>query len=128
MRRSVLFLSIVFAILGMTTAAYAQEAQRKRTSSAPAGPSSLVFIIPPVENVSEMYEKFLPLKEHLEKAISRKIVLKIAQNHQEAVESIGRTGAPCVFRSRPPIARRNPATAWSLLQSRSRAAHPRIRA
>ena len=97
MRRSVLFLSIVFAILGMTTAAYAQEAQRKRTSSAPAGPSSLVFIIPPVENVSEMYEKFLPLKEHLEKAISRKIVLKIAQNHQEAVESIGKGRAHLAY-------------------------------
>jgi phosphate/phosphite/phosphonate ABC transporter binding protein len=36
-----------------------------------------------------MYEKFLPLKEHLEKAISRKIVLRIAQNYQEAIESIG---------------------------------------
>jgi len=36
-----------------------------------------------------MYEKFLPLKQYLEKAISRKIVLKIAQNYQEAIESIG---------------------------------------
>jgi phosphate/phosphite/phosphonate ABC transporter binding protein len=36
-----------------------------------------------------MYEKFQPLKAYLEKSISRKIVLKVAQNHQEAVESIG---------------------------------------
>jgi phosphonate transport system substrate-binding protein len=51
--------------------------------------SPLVFIIPPVENISFMYEKFLPLKDHLEKVLSRKIVLKVARNHQEAVESIG---------------------------------------
>jgi phosphate/phosphite/phosphonate ABC transporter binding protein len=36
-----------------------------------------------------MYEKFLPLKEYLEKSISRKIVLKVAQNYQEAIEHIG---------------------------------------
>jgi phosphate/phosphite/phosphonate ABC transporter binding protein len=36
-----------------------------------------------------MYEKFLPLKEYLERAISRKILLKVAHNYQEAIESIG---------------------------------------
>jgi len=49
----------------------------------------LVFILLPVENVSVMYEKFLPLKEHLEKSISRKILLKVAQNYQEAIDAIG---------------------------------------
>ncbi len=49
----------------------------------------LIFITLPVENVSRMYEKFLPLKEYLEKSISRKIVLKVAQNYQEAIEHIG---------------------------------------
>ncbi|RJQ49461.1 MAG: phosphate/phosphite/phosphonate ABC transporter substrate-binding protein [Nitrospiraceae bacterium] len=51
--------------------------------------SPLVFIILPVENVSVMYEKFLPLKNYLEKELSRKVVLKVAQNYQEAIESIG---------------------------------------
>jgi len=51
--------------------------------------SPLVFIILPVENTSVAYEKFLPLKDYLEKAISRKIVLRIAQNYQEAIHSIG---------------------------------------
>lgn len=51
--------------------------------------SPLVFIILPVENASVVYEKFLPLKDYLEQAISRKIVLRIAQNYQEAIHSIG---------------------------------------
>jgi phosphonate transport system substrate-binding protein len=51
--------------------------------------SPLVFILLPVENASVVYEKFLPLKDYLEKAISRKIILRIAQNYQEAIHSIG---------------------------------------
>ncbi len=51
--------------------------------------SHLVFVLPPVENVSVMYAQFLPLKEYLEKAIAKKIVLKIAENYQEAIEDIG---------------------------------------
>ncbi|MEE9524116.1 MAG: phosphate/phosphite/phosphonate ABC transporter substrate-binding protein [Thermodesulfovibrionales bacterium] len=52
----------------------------------------LTFIILPVENVSIMYEKFLPLKDFLEKELAQKIILKIAHNYQEAIEYIG-TGA-----------------------------------
>jgi len=55
------------------------------------------FIIIPVENVSVMYEKFLPLKEYLEGAISRKISLRIAQNYQEAIERIGSGGAGLAY-------------------------------
>ncbi len=49
----------------------------------------LVFVLPPVENMRVMYEKFLPLRDYLEQVISRKITLKIAQNYQEAIEEIG---------------------------------------
>lgn len=49
----------------------------------------LVFIILPVENAAVMYEKFLPLKDYLEKAVSRRIILKVARNYQEAIEHIG---------------------------------------
>ncbi len=55
----------------------------------PAGAPPLVFVLPPVEDISIMYEKFLPLKEYLEQATSQQIVLKIAQNYQEAIEDIG---------------------------------------
>ena len=52
-------------------------------------PPSLVLIIPPVENVPVMYERFLPVKGHLETATGQPIVLKVARTHEEAVESIG---------------------------------------
>lgn len=79
------------AALVLCSAVSVGDAETAQNGTAPLAPGAppLVFIIPPVENVSVMYEKFLPLKEHLEKALSRKIVLKVAQNHQEAVESIG---------------------------------------
>ena len=51
--------------------------------------SSLVFIIPPVENVRVMYERFLPVKDHIEQKTGRKVILKIARSQQEAIESIG---------------------------------------
>jgi phosphate/phosphite/phosphonate ABC transporter binding protein len=64
--------------------------------AAPAGAASpdtsiapLVFIIPPVENVTVMYARFLPVKEHLEAATGRTIVLKVSRTHEEAVDSIG---------------------------------------
>ena len=59
--------------------------------------SPLVFIILPVENVSVMYEKFLPLKKYLEKTISRTIVLRIAQNYQDAINSIDRGEAHLAY-------------------------------
>ena len=75
-------------LFGITTALSAETGSPDRPLPSTEQPP-LVFIIPPVENISYMYEKFLPLKDHLEKALSRKIVLKVARNHEEAVESIG---------------------------------------
>ena len=77
------------AVLFGITAAFSAEKARTSGPLPFTEQPALVFIIPPVENISFMYEKFLPLKDHLEKALSRKIVLKVARNHQEAVESIG---------------------------------------
>lgn len=68
---------------------YASPAQLQASGNAPSPESPLVFIVLPVENVSVMYEKFLPLKEYLEKEISRRIVLKVAPNYQEAIQAIG---------------------------------------
>ncbi len=72
-----------------TSTGTAGEARGEHTSSGHASSSPLVFILPPVESVSVMYEKFLPLKNYLEKALSRRITLRVAQNYQEAIESIG---------------------------------------
>ncbi|MHB8880662.1 MAG: phosphate/phosphite/phosphonate ABC transporter substrate-binding protein [Thermodesulfovibrionales bacterium] len=59
------------------------------TSDATSDRTPLVFIILPVENAAVMYEKFLPLKDFLEKAVARKIIVKIARNYQEAIMALG---------------------------------------
>jgi phosphonate transport system substrate-binding protein len=83
-------IAFLAAAVGICSAAslYAGEERRdQRPLSDDSSP--LVFILPPVENVRIMYEKFLPLRDYLEKVISRKITLKIAQNYQDAIEEIG---------------------------------------
>lgn len=87
MRRlqSLFFVLVLFLIT--VPCAYAIQPDNKLLPLSDQAP--LVFVILPVEKVSVMYEKFLPLKEYLERAISRKILLKVAQNYQEAIESIG---------------------------------------
>ncbi len=76
---------LAFLALGVSicSAASAGNAGKSQPS-----PSPLILIIPPFENVSVMYEKFLPLKDYIEKTASRQIVLKVAQNYQDAIESI----------------------------------------
>ncbi|UCG78036.1 MAG: phosphate/phosphite/phosphonate ABC transporter substrate-binding protein [Nitrospirota bacterium] len=57
----------------------------------------LTFISLPVENVSIMYEKFLPLKEYLERAVNRKIIFKVAQNYQDAIQQVGTGNAQLAY-------------------------------
>ncbi len=84
MLRSVI---IILCLLSLTVSpAVCGEGQKSEHSEAP-----LVFILPPVENVNIMYEKFLPLITYLEQAVARPITLKIAKNYQQAIEEI-RTG------------------------------------
>ncbi len=84
-RFSVIVLCCLLAAPGLSSRASGQPSGR-----APANdPDTLVITIPPVENVNVMYEKFLPLKEYLERSLSRKVLLKVARTNQDAVESIG---------------------------------------
>lgn len=76
-------------VLLLITVPYAHTILPDNKVPPSSGHSQLVFVILPVENISAMYEKFLPLKEYLERAISRKILLKVAQNYQEAIDAIG---------------------------------------
>jgi len=85
MRRiTVLVLVLSLSLFQAAPARTAQGNSDGRPHSSP-----LVFILLPVENVAVMYEKFLPLKAFLEKEIQRPIVLKVARNYEEAIESIG---------------------------------------
>jgi len=76
---------IVFSSVLPATAISAQDSNQSPVENL----ASLVFIILPVKNAAVMYEKFLPLKDYLEKAVSRKIILRVARNFQEAIENIG---------------------------------------
>ena len=95
MRRlqSLFFVLVLFLIT--VPCAYAVQPDNKLLPLSDQAP--LVFVILPIENVSAMYEKFLPLKEYLEKTVGRSIKLKIAQNYQEAIESIGTGEAHLAF-------------------------------
>lgn len=89
MKRIIIYsLITIFSIHFILLSGFAETLHNKAALS-DNDEAPFYFIILPVENVSVMYEKFLPLKEYLEKAVSRKIILKIAQNYQEAIESIG---------------------------------------
>jgi len=81
---------VLFAVLCVLLLAQADGFCRERLPSSSEAP--LVFVLPPVENITEMYEKFLPLKDYLEQAISRTIVLTVARDYQDAIEKI-ETGA-----------------------------------
>lgn len=77
----VVLLSYIFPDIGLP----AQDSKTGEVENV----TPLVFIILPVENAAVMYEKFLPLKDYLEKAVSRRVILKVAPNYQEAIEQIG---------------------------------------
>ena len=76
------------AVLSLLLLAGVADAERAVPRPAVEQPP-LVFVIPPVENVAVMYARFLPVREHLEAATGRKIALKVARTHEEAVDSIG---------------------------------------
>ena len=60
----------------------------ERANTVSSREQPLVFVLPPIENITEMYEKFLPLMDYLEQAVSRKIVLTVARDYQDALEMI----------------------------------------
>jgi phosphate/phosphite/phosphonate ABC transporter binding protein len=65
---------------------------------APAASSgTLTLLVLPVERVEVMYERFLPLKYHLEKTLSMQVVLRVAKDHESALQEIGRGDAHIAF-------------------------------
>ncbi len=57
---------------------------------APETGPTLTVLVPPVERVEVMYERFLPLKVHLEKALGVRVALRVARDHESALQEIGR--------------------------------------
>lgn len=83
-------LAVPFLVLSLCLSVMPRhDVMSARTLTLSADRETLVLIIPPVENVSIMYEKFLPLREYLEQSLGRKVLLQVARSHQEAISSIG---------------------------------------
>lgn len=78
-------ISFVFFMLCFALVSSEPTAEEAR---GPQAEPPLILILPPFENISRLYEKFLPLKNYLEKAVGRKIVLKVARDYREAIEEI----------------------------------------
>jgi phosphonate transport system substrate-binding protein len=53
-----------------------------------AGPAIVISILP-AESAGTMYERFLPLKYHLEKNLGIPITIKIAKDYETAIQEIG---------------------------------------
>jgi phosphate/phosphite/phosphonate ABC transporter binding protein len=58
---------------------------------------TLTLLVLPVERVEVMYERFLPLKHHLEKALGANVVIRVARDHESALEEIGRGDVQVAF-------------------------------
>lgn len=81
------YLTAIVFLLMVIAQSPCRAIDKKDSSS--RDPSPLIFVILPVENISVMYQKFLPLKEYLEKQLLRSVVLKVAQDYQDAIEQVG---------------------------------------
>jgi phosphonate transport system substrate-binding protein len=80
-------------LLGMLACARKPEAPDASASRAePRSPSAdaLKLLVLPVERAEVMYERFLPLKHHLEMALRTPIAIRVASDFDAAVQAIGR--------------------------------------
>jgi phosphonate transport system substrate-binding protein len=57
----------------------------------------LTLLVLPVERVEVMYERFLPLKHHLEKTLGMEVVIRVARDHESALQEIGRGDVHIAF-------------------------------
>jgi phosphonate transport system substrate-binding protein len=70
---------------------------------APAGEAlpedapTLTILVLPVERIEVMYERFLPLKQHLQRALRTRIVIRVARDHESALQEIGRGDVQIAF-------------------------------
>jgi phosphate/phosphite/phosphonate ABC transporter binding protein len=68
-----------------------------RAEALPPGAETLSVLVLPVERVEVMYERFLPLKHHLEKALGTRITIRVARDHESALQEIGRGDVQIAF-------------------------------
>ncbi len=88
-------LSILLTVLATVAACSGQGNTNSRTNSAETNASPrqavppLILSILPVESAGSMYERFLPLKYHLEATLKRPVNIKIAKDYDAAIRELG---------------------------------------
>ena len=86
---------ILVALLcaGLFSCSSQSESPKPQGTDRPApqasGRSPLILSILPVERVDAMYERFVPLKYYLEKALGMPVIIKVAKDYESAIEELG---------------------------------------
>jgi ABC-type phosphate/phosphonate transport system substrate-binding protein len=73
------------------------QAADARDDAPPPGAGTLTLLVLPVERVEVMYERFLPLKRHLQKTLGMEVVLRVARDDESARQEIGRGDVHVAF-------------------------------
>jgi phosphate/phosphite/phosphonate ABC transporter binding protein len=92
MRRAQALL-VLIGLLACSNRAEPPQAVEARGEAPPPGAGTLTLLVLPVERVEVMYERFLPLKHHLEKTLGMRVAIRVARDHESALQEIGRGDA-----------------------------------
>ncbi len=90
-------LLLLVALLACSSRPELPGAVGVRSEALPTGAGTLSLLVLPVERVEVMYERFLPLKHHLEKALGVRVVIRVARDHESALQEIGRGDVHIAF-------------------------------
>ncbi len=83
-------LLVLVGLAGCSRAPEPADSAAAAGAPSPPGAGTLTLLVPPVERVEVMYERFLPLKRHLEKTLGMRVAIKAATDHESALQQIGR--------------------------------------
>ncbi len=86
-------LLLLMGLLACSSRPEPPQAVEARGEALPPGAGTLTLLVLPVERVEVMYERFLPLKHHLEKTLGMRVVVRVARDHESALQEIGRGDA-----------------------------------
>jgi phosphonate transport system substrate-binding protein len=81
---------VLVGLLACSTRREPPEAGAAPADAPPPRGETLTLLVPSVERVEVMYERFLPLKHHLEKALAMRVAVRVATDDDAALQELGR--------------------------------------
>ena len=97
MRRPEALLLLLAGLVACSTRPQPNPTPEVRPEEPPTSAGELTLLVLPVERVEVMYERFQPLKHHLENMLSMRVVLRVARDHESALQEIGRGDVHIAF-------------------------------